>query len=242
MKFNNDFVGYDIVDVEMPWISADDESRYLENCKKQPIDWYYRNLKFTYKHNHNGHRSKNIEEIDLDNYILFTGCSHTEGVGMELEKSYPYMVSKALKCDYYNLALSATGPDILEYNLVTWFSKVPKLPKLVVVQWPDYARFASMNPLYPTILTYGTWIENDDVKRMIVLGEGIGYLNARKQICLNIIKSITKSTKLITLSFNNMTLYNNDTLFIKRHDFARDMSHAGVKSHELWTKQILEHI
>ena len=45
---------------------------------------------------------------DQDNYILFIGCSHTMGVGLELEKTYPHILSEKLKMDYYNLAVPAT--------------------------------------------------------------------------------------------------------------------------------------
>jgi DNA polymerase III alpha subunit len=53
-----------------------------------------------------------IEDIDLNNYILFIGCSHTEGIGLELQTTYPYLVSEELKCDYYNLGLGGTGIDV----------------------------------------------------------------------------------------------------------------------------------
>ena len=85
MKFNKNFIGNNMPNKTVNFLGfTDSEERYLESIKTQPNDWYYKDRSFTYSYNEYGHRSKNISDIDLDNYILFTGCSHTEGVGLEL--------------------------------------------------------------------------------------------------------------------------------------------------------------
>ena len=92
------------------------------------------------------------EDIDLDNYILVIGCSQTEGIGLKIEDTYPYLLSKNLNCDYYNLGICGTGIDVLNYNLVTWFTKIKKPPKLLI-----YIRFfylvggAGFEPATPTV-------------------------------------------------------------------------------------------
>ena len=61
----------------------------------------------------NNFTGERAQEIILNNYILFTGCSHTKGVGLALEDTYPYLLAQKLNCDYYNLALGGTGQDVM---------------------------------------------------------------------------------------------------------------------------------
>ena len=126
MKLYNDFLGSDVSNVAYKFVGGDSNAQFNKNSAAQPSDWYYHNKTLTYSFNNQGHRSKNFENIDQDNYILVTGCSHTMGVGLELEKTYPYIVSKELGVDYYNLAVPATGIDVVEYNLLTWFFTINK--------------------------------------------------------------------------------------------------------------------
>ena len=50
------------------------------------------------EYNTSGFRmSKELDDIDLDNYCLFLGSSHTEGVGVEIEQRYSTLVSAVEK-------------------------------------------------------------------------------------------------------------------------------------------------
>jgi hypothetical protein len=162
MKIYNDFIGNDENNITTNFHGGDNVTNLNENTPKQPSDWYYHNKKITYTFNNQGHRCRNFEDIDKNNYILYTGCSHTMGTGLELEKTYPYLLSKELGMDYYNLAMPATGMDIVEYNLLLWLFKVPKKPKLVVIQWPDHSRFAEYDSLRNNILARGSWQQLDN--------------------------------------------------------------------------------
>lgn len=83
--------------------------------------------------NSRGHRCKEIEEINLQNYILFAGDNVGVGWGTLLEETYPYLVSKALKIDYYNLSIFNGGIDSLRYNLITWLHKIPQKPRAIII-------------------------------------------------------------------------------------------------------------
>jgi hypothetical protein len=83
--------------------------------------------------NSRGHRCKEIEEINLQNYILFAGDNVGVGWGTPLEETYPYLISKALNIDYYNLSIFNGGLDSLRYNLITWYHKIPQKPRAIVV-------------------------------------------------------------------------------------------------------------
>jgi len=157
MRIYNDFIGSDDSNTTLKFIGGDSEKQFIQAIEEMPIDWYYNNTEILYDYNNLGHRCKNFEDLDQDNYILFIGCSHTMGVGLELEKTYPYLLSEKLKMDYYNLAVPATGNDVLEYNLLTWIFKINKKPKLIVVQWPDQSRFMEYDELRKRALECGAW-------------------------------------------------------------------------------------
>mgnify|MGYP003348628087 CR=1 FL=1 len=77
MKFYDDFIGEDWSNITMDFVIGDDEEKYKKNLKSQPSDWYYNNKKLTYIFNKYGHRCKDISEINLNNYILFSDRKST---------------------------------------------------------------------------------------------------------------------------------------------------------------------
>ena len=83
--------------------------------------------------NSRGHRCKEIEEINLQNYILFAGDNVGVGWGTPLEETYPYLISKALNVDYYNLSIFNGGLESLRYNLITWYHKIPQKPRAIII-------------------------------------------------------------------------------------------------------------
>lgn len=83
--------------------------------------------------NSRGHRCKELEEINLRNYILFAGDNVGVGWGTPVEETYPYLVSKKLNVDYYNLSIFNGGLDALKYNLITWYMTIPQKPRAIVI-------------------------------------------------------------------------------------------------------------
>jgi len=241
MKFYNDFLGDDEYNTTLNFIGGDSEDQFKENASKQSPDWYYHNIEITYSFNNQAHRCKNFEDIDQDNYILYAGCSHTMGVGLELEKTYPYLLSKQLKMDYYNMALPATGVDAVEYNVLTWLAKINKKPRLIVVQWPDPSRFLEYDFLRNNVLEQGSFSTGLDHLSLIVNAEDTGMFTVRRIMA---VKLLTNSTKIpmITFNFGSQKNYGIHDLYMSRIDRARDLSHAGIKSHEEFTKTLLNHI
>jgi hypothetical protein len=236
MKFYNDFIGEDANNINVNFLhgNGDSEENYLANLKTQPDDWYYRENKVEYSFNSYGHRSKEIKELDFDNYLLFIGCSHTQGVGVKLENTYPHIISKNFKCDYYNLGMSATGIDVLEYNLLTWFFKFNKRPKAVIAQLPDHSRFLSCYPGYDNLIPNGSWNIGSDknVEKLLVNGEDTGFFHARKNISYRLINTVVQ-VPTIRLNYGSQVMYDSvDEVRFRRLDLARDLSHPGIESHK----------
>lgn len=238
MKFYNNFIGSPIANTESEFSVCDEKELFEQNLLEQPEDWYYRTAKITYKNNAYGHRCKNISEIDFDNYVLFSGCSHTQGEGLELEKTYPYLVSDALGTDYYNLGIPGTGIDVIEFNLISWFRSVAKKPKLVVIQWTDHSRYSALYPGHTRFMQNGSWTTSPNAKEFLYTAEDSGFFNARKLITRKLLHEII-DVPIYEVQFNNHSIYANDAIWVKSVDFARDMCHAGVVSHQTTAEQLL---
>lgn len=239
MKFHNDFIGVDCNNTVLSFLPGDTEELYNRHYLRKGSSWYYRDLEISYSLNENGHRCKSIAEINLNNYVLFVGCSHTMGIGLELEKTYPYIVAQKLGFDYYNLAMPGAGIDVLEYNLLTWFSNISLKPKFVFIQMPDHTRFASYNPFIAKdiLVESGTWAEEKSTQEMLINSEDVGFLNAKKYFIYKNIEHILRGTPLLKY---NVAGQSNPELGIKmrKYDLARDMSHFGIKSHQIFAEDL----
>lgn len=168
--------------------NADNEVDFKKALLVKPRDWYYRTANIVYNRNGLGHRSKEIKDIDLDNYFLVTGCSITEGIGLELEKTYPYLLSKIYNCDYYNLAIAGSGIDTIMHNLIIWISKVKKKPKFVVIQVPTLARYITVNPSQDPYTTHSDHLhvvtntitsDSTETVNFILAGESVRFFESR---------------------------------------------------------------
>lgn len=246
MMIHNHFVGVDERNSELTeLLGADDQEKYEKNLKLMGDDWYYKDKSFTYSINDNGHRCKNINEIDLNNYILFAGCSHTFGVGLELETTYAYLVSNKLGCDYYNLSIGGSGIDVLEHNLLLWFGKIKQKPKLVIIQMPDHTRFAGYNPYISIggmhLTEKGSWVEDKDEIEMVVNNTNVGLYDARKLLIYSLIENVI-DVPYIRANIWAQDNFSPDGIKMRGIDKARDLSHLGVKSNEKFADDIVNYI
>jgi hypothetical protein len=233
MQFNQGFIGYS-PNQSLKFSGSDNEQRFNSNLQASPADWYYRTADITYGYNSLGHRSIEPNNLNLDNYILFTGCSHTEGIGLELEKTYPHVVSSELQCDYYNLALGASGIDTMTYNLITWLNHVKTPPKTLVIQWPNEVRFLTTEDkdqikCHLPMSSSGI-ITNSDASRFMVAGDTIGYFKSRKKLSLALINKCYSESNIINIE-------NREFLGL---DHARDKKHCGISSNDFLAKRILK--
>lgn len=232
IQFNNDFVGYK-PNAVLKFSGSDYEQLYYKNLKEKPADWYYRDVDISYEYNSLGHRCKNIEDIDLDNYILFSGCSYVEGIGLELEKTFPYLVSSELKTDYYNLGIGGSSVDIMAHNLINWLSTVKKLPKAVVILWTYTERFPTpADDGSHDFLKFNLPADGDgNAGRFLSLGVQLGYFITKKNLNSRLVRRLYRDTEIIELEADDLG----------RYDQARD-THPGIISHEILAKKITKRL
>ena len=129
-----------LVDIEVLFAHTDSEELYKKNLKKYGSDWYYANNPITYKFNKLGYRMKQLEEVDYDNYYAFFGCSFTAGIGINVEDTFAYKISKRANVDYINASISGSGVDFVYHNFINLTNGAPKKPKIVFINWPPIYR------------------------------------------------------------------------------------------------------
>jgi hypothetical protein len=235
ISFYQGFFGNDAT-LTVDFVGGDHEGKFKENLNTQPDDWYYRTRKITYSYNSLGHRCKDVEDIDLDNYLLFAGCSHAEGIGLELEKTYSYLVAEMLGCDYYNLALGGSGIDLMTHNLTMWNNRILKKPKALIILWPHETRFLTSykDDIRLNLVSDG----NYKAKRFILAGEDINFFSSRKDFNKTLITNLYDDCKIIHAGWNGYP--KNLSLSLGTKDFARDLVHSGIEANEKFAVEIAE--
>lgn len=220
-------------DTTLDYCSPLEKAKYNVLLQRMPDDWYYRTVDVTYKLNNYGHRSKNIDEIDTNNYILFIGDSHTFGVGLELEKTYAYLTAQDLNMTYYNLSVGGTGLDFMFYNLNMWLTKFPK-PKYISICWTDPHRVTLATKDNIAFSPTGSWSKQVDEQQLIIAGNVTGYFRTRALLYYNLLESIFNFNKVPYSSISFYPLYPTHFKFKnfgcnQIDGFARDGDHGGNK-------------
>ncbi len=191
------------------------------------------------EYNRFGHRCKDIADLDFDNYVLFAGCSHTEGVGVTLKQSFPYKVAKKLKCDYYNLGVGGGGIDAVEHNLLAWFTLYDKPPKYIFCEWPDYARYMKQLPGYANMTPAGNW--ETKTSKFLVLADT--PLKIKEQLTYKLLRQLSPCP-IIDIRYSGMAVASNNsyTIWHIKEDVGTDGEHAGPKSHKATAEKIVEYL
>jgi hypothetical protein len=235
LKLTNGFLGFG-VNQSLKFSGHDSIKLLHNNLQNKPNDWYYRDKDISYNYNSLGHRSTNLDNINLDNYILFMGCSHTEGVGLLLEDCYSHIVAKELNCDYYNLSVGGTGIDTMMHNLNIWLAVVKKRPKYIVWQWPEPSRYLSLSN--NIIGAHGMWQRDPTIMNFILAGDMSKYFSARLKLAEIFLQ---KLENLIGIDiFESVDRKSN--LFFEKLDLARDDLHYGVLSNRNIANLVLSSI
>ena len=226
MKINYDscyihnFNSGSLANKTVKWLPQDTEERYLENLKlKRPEmesnGWI--NQEITYKFNSFAFR---CNEFTSDPSILFLGCSHTVGVGLPIEHTWPTIVAGNLNLKCYNLGQGGGSADTA-YRLGShWIPKI--LPKIVILLLPDMHRLElikehdiefltplSLNHRYAGFYDKWTYFESNC------------QINSEKSTLALAQVSQLNGCKFVPVKLSNL----------KELDLARDLAHSGVQSH-----------
>lgn len=124
------------------WCGSDNEERFNKHMadgatrkKMEQLGWSDPRA-ITYTYNHQGFRA---EEFDDRPAGLALGCSHTQGVGIRLEHTWPRLLSESLGMHVWNLGVGASGLDT-NFRLLDHYIKILR-PQFVVHAVPSIGRF-----------------------------------------------------------------------------------------------------
>ncbi len=231
------------------WLTSDTEKLYNKNKndsdKRKLLDrlgWKHDNVE--YKFNSAGFRSDEFS-YTLAKSIVFLGCSHVIGIGINYQDTMAYHVCKSLSSKCYNLGLGGGTIDSCFRFAYHW---IPKLkPDIVVLIQPDSARiewyhktkhfnhWVSLLPgvvkKWPNYLNfYESWTSAEINMKLHTESNTL----AIKQICNN------NNAKF--LSFFNGDILHQAKLGHEKTDWARDLAHPGVKTNKKAARIILDAI
>jgi hypothetical protein len=116
---------------EIPWHGTDSEELYQKNLIRnrsqlEQYNWVDRPI--TYKFNSHGFRADEFNSTDSS--VVFIGCSHTLGVGLPVESTWPYIVSAKLRLKNYNLGVGGSSNDTAFRLTHYWLEQLK--PSLVI--------------------------------------------------------------------------------------------------------------
>lgn len=89
----------------------------------------------TFEFNQHGYRTLDFDSVP-DKYFLVSGCSLTEGHGLEHNETWSYYLSQDLKIPSVNLAKGGSNAEFCCHNLKQWIPYT-KNPTMLIVQWPN---------------------------------------------------------------------------------------------------------
>jgi hypothetical protein len=125
----------------LSYYGTDTVEDFEKNKHRLPSDWVYQNKPISYKFNKHGLRmNKELDQVD-SNYMVAFGCSHTLGVGVAIEDTWPFLMSKKLNIDYINLGVSGSSIKLNAINFFNMLEHSKTLPKLVAFAWPSSIRY-----------------------------------------------------------------------------------------------------
>lgn len=124
---------------------TDTEATYLKNLSRFGPNWHYASRPIYYTHNSIGYRSKELEEVDPNNFFITYGCSFTAGMGLYEEESWPEQLSNHLGMDVLNHGIGGSSPEVVHLNSLAFLKNTKLRPKFVAIQWPQTSRLLYKN-------------------------------------------------------------------------------------------------
>lgn len=138
-------------------------------------------------YNSTGHRSRELQDINLRNYLLFAGDNISLGLDKPIEETYPHIVSSLMNMDYYNLSLFNGGIDAIKYNLLIWNSIVPVKPKAVIVSSEFLNAFLVSDKNYSDLQPAD--LKDEKVQSVLSSGNTTQYFPARRMLADKLIRN-----------------------------------------------------
>lgn len=212
------------------WFGADSFVNYNKNLAHHSADlskYNWIDADIDYKINSHGFR---CEEFNLNDSIMFLGCSLTFGIGLPLEKTFAYKVSQSLNLNCQNLSVGGASSNTSFRIAMTYIRELK--PKIVVILFNFSSRFELLT--CEKAIAFGPNFQNEKTwfyREWLDTPEN-SYLNEQKNIM-----AIHKLCDIHGCKFINLS-----ELYCPVTDKARDLQHPGIQYHQFISDQLLQQL
>jgi len=223
----------------LDWLPMDTEERYnnnlLNNKKELEKHGWLENYKFKYSINSYGFRS---EEFTDEPSVMYLGCSHTVGIGLPVEDTWPRLTSKRINLKCMNLGVGGAALDTM-FRLSTYWVERLK-PKIVVLYAPMKLRLEiAVNQKDPYNYKF---LIPQSIKKFPEYKPFLEkWFAAEENYELNHLKNSLAIEYIClknNIKFVNLTEYKMQW----KKDLARDLEHAGKVQNQLLSDYAVEKI
>lgn len=128
------------------WSCVDSQEKFRAHMEKpstrlrlQELGWTEHNISYSY--NYQGFRAPEFDDRPCG---LALGCSHTEGIGIPLEQTWPWLLSQQSSTHVWNLGVAGSSMDTAS-RLLEFYYPVLR-PKFVALLAPSNLRFELGRP------------------------------------------------------------------------------------------------
>lgn len=228
------------------WLNEHEKEEYFRN--KSQVDEFYHSANVSYTYNSLGYRTKEFTELN-EKFFIAMGCSHTEGTGLPEDNIWCNVLSRTMDLDVLNLGAAGQGLQFILYNSYLYIHNNLPRPEFVIIQHPERAR-----KVHAEILEHDNHLNicvrvKDHIDRYT-------EIEAFENFDISTLFQTSMHTNIVTLLWNSVgvpvyhwtfstdgeePLADFDVLEIPRDidiehynyelDFARDLTHHGIKNH-----------
>jgi len=203
------------------WLDTDNKVAYARNKKLTN----FVDSPISYSINSNGFR---CPEFTNNPCAVFLGCSHTVGIGVNVEDTFGYQVSLALGLDYVNLGMGGGSAGTMFRFASYWLERLNH--KLIVMLVPSKERFEIIDVDKVNVLSPNRHRSYEYFYRRWTHNELNTKLDTEKNVLA--IKQLAGDTIV-------KTLYADKDLIEVQCDLGRDMQHCGVETHRHLAEKVL---
>tara|TARA_Y100000389_G_scaffold193048_1_gene221406 strand:- start:5451 stop:6104 length:654 start_codon:yes stop_codon:yes gene_type:complete len=163
--------------------------------------------------NSRGHRCKEIEKVlgddlQFSKYFLVLGDNACLHMHKPIEETWPYLLSKKINHQYYNLAVMHGGLEGVKHNLFNWLHMYSK-PKMIYMSCEWANSFL------------GADYDNEDTQEASKLADAAGYWIARRRMFSMLLDQIDIPIYLI-LGPNDECIARTDSINVLELDHSDD--------------------
>jgi len=183
-----------------------------------------------YKYNSHGFR---CAEFDNAPAYIALGCSHTEGIGLSANQSWPLQLQNKLDQPVLNLGVGGSSFDTC-FRLLDYYINYINVLGVFILE-PPAERFELFNLNIPKTQMASVTDHNNIYKQWITEQGNIEYNVKKNRYSIQYLCN-TKQIPCVSLNSNAPEVIG----VFKHDDKARDLAHYGILSHEHIASKFLD--